>query len=152
MMNITSPATAFRWWRLPIKGIGLARMEFIINNIIKIHPMALIRFDEIKDGDNKRKIEEITMGYENKTEYFIDHLARGIAKIAASQYPNPVIVRMSDFKTNEYSGLIGGSMFEPNEDNPMLGFRGPVNITVSGTEKGLRLSAGSSEGFERKSG
>ncbi|MCK9275426.1 MAG: phosphoenolpyruvate synthase [Syntrophales bacterium] len=124
MMNIASPAAAFRWWRLPCRGIGLARMEFIINNIIKIHPMALVRFDTLKDKKAKKQIEKLTAGYGEKTEYFVDQLARGIAKIASSQYPEPVIVRMSDFKTNEYAELIGGSEFEPRENNPMLGFRG----------------------------
>ncbi|MDD3581553.1 MAG: phosphoenolpyruvate synthase [Desulfobacca sp.] len=124
MMNIGSPAAAFRWWRLPCEGIGLARMEFIINNIIKVHPMALVRFDQLKDQKARQQIEELTRGYSDKTEYFVDHLARGIAKIAASQYPEPVVVRLSDFKTNEYANLIGGQEFEPQEDNPMLGFRG----------------------------
>jgi pyruvate, water dikinase len=124
MMNIASPAAAFRWWRLPCEGIGLARMEFIINNIIKIHPMALVRYTTLKDREAKHAIDMLTRGYEDKTEYFVDHLARGIAKIAASQYPEPVIVRMSDFKTNEYAELIGGWEFEGRENNPMLGFRG----------------------------
>ena len=124
MMNIASPAGAFRWWKLPCKGIGLARMEFIINNIIKIHPMALVHPDRVEDDKAEKQINEMTRGYEDKTEYFVSHLARGIAKIAASQYPSPVIVRMSDFKTNEYANLIGGKYFEPHEDNPMLGFRG----------------------------
>lgn len=124
MMNIGEPAGAFRWWALPVKGIGLARMEFIINDIIKIHPMALVHFDELKDEKLRKQIEELTRGYADKTEYFVDHLARGIAKIAASQYPYPVIVRMSDFKTNEYANLIGGYLFEMEESNPMLGFRG----------------------------
>jgi len=124
MMNIASPAAAFRWWRLPCKGIGLARMEFIINNIIKIHPMALVRFEDLEDRKAKKEISRLTEGYADKTEYFVDHLALGIAKIAASQYPHQVIVRMSDFKTNEYADLIGGKEFEPHEHNPMLGFRG----------------------------
>lgn len=124
MMNIASPAAAFRWWRLPCQGIGLARMEFIINNIIKIHPMALVRFSHLKDKGAKKLIEKLTSGYRDKTEYFVDHLARGIGKIAASRYPDPVIVRLSDFKTNEYANLIGGREFEPIEENPMLGFRG----------------------------
>jgi pyruvate,water dikinase len=124
MMNIASPAAAFRWWRLPCQGIGLARMEFIINNVIKIHPLALIRFDEVEDESARQEIERLTRGYDDKSEYFVDHLARGIAKIGASQYPHRVIVRMSDFKTNEYADLIGGSAFEPAEENPMLGFRG----------------------------
>lgn len=124
MMNVGDPDAAFRWWRLPTHGIGLARMEFIINNFIKIHPMALVRFDQLTDEKAKRTIAKLTTGYTDKTEYFVEHLARGIARIAASQYPEPVIVRMSDFKTNEYANLIGGHEFEPKEENPMLGFRG----------------------------
>jgi pyruvate,water dikinase len=124
MMNISSPAAAFRWWRLPTGGIGLARMEFIINNIIQIHPMALGHFDNLKDKEVRQQVARLTRGYDDKMEYFVDHLTQGIAKIAASQYPNPVIVRMSDFKTNEYANLIGGKQFEPDEENPMLGFRG----------------------------
>ncbi len=113
MMNVAEPAAAFRWWRLPCRGIGLARMEFIINNAIKIHPMALVRFDSLEDKKARRQIEELTWGYEDKPEYFVEHLARGIARIAAAQYPEPVVVRMSDFKTNEYADLIGGRQFEP---------------------------------------
>jgi pyruvate,water dikinase len=124
MMNIGSPAAAFRWWRLPCEGIGLARLEFIISNLIRIHPLALVKFEELKDREVKKQIEALTRGYAEKTDYFVENLARGIAKIAASQYPEPVIVRMSDFKTNEYANLIGGQEFEPEEENPMLGFRG----------------------------
>ena len=124
MMNISSPAAAFRWWRLPVKGIGLARMEFIVNNIIQIHPMALAHLDQVKTKTARRRIEKLTRGYEDKTEYFVDNLAQGIGRIAASRYPDPVIVRMSDFKTNEYANLIGGKAFEPAEENPMLGLRG----------------------------
>lgn len=124
MMNIASPGAAFRWWRLPAKGIGLARMEFIINNIIKIHPLALVHYQEIEDRKTREQIDGLTRGYPDKTAYFVDHLAQGIAAIAASQYPEPVILRLSDFKTNEYAALIGGSAYEPDENNPMLGFRG----------------------------
>ncbi len=124
MINIASPAGAARWWRLPVHGIGLARMEFIINNIIKIHPRALVDFDDLEDMQLKDRIARLTRGYDDRTEYFVEHLARGIAMIAASQYPEKVIVRMSDFKTNEYADLIGGYLYEPEEDNPMLGFRG----------------------------
>jgi pyruvate, water dikinase len=124
MLNVAEPSASFRWWRLPCRGVGLARMEFIINNIIKVHPMALVRFDELEDRKAKRRIEELTEGYPDKPEYFVDILARGIARIGASQHPHPVIVRLSDFKTNEYAGLIGGAEFEPKEENPMLGFRG----------------------------
>ncbi|MFO8082242.1 MAG: phosphoenolpyruvate synthase [Armatimonadota bacterium] len=124
MINIASPTGAARWWRLPVKGIGLARMEFIINNIIQIHPRALVDFETLEDLDLKDRIAKMTRAYDDKTEYFVEHLARGIAMIAASQYPEKVIVRMSDFKTNEYADLIGGHLYEPEEDNPMLGFRG----------------------------
>lgn len=139
MMNIASPDAAFRWWRLPCEGIGLARMEFIINNVIKIHPMALIHLDELEDKDARQQIQQLTQGYEDKTEYFIDNLARGIAKIAAAQYPNPVIVRMSDFKTNEYADLIGGQQFEPEEANPMLGFRGASRYYSDRYREGFAL-------------
>jgi len=139
MMNISSPAAAFQWWRLPCNGIGLARMEFIINNIIKIHPMALVHFDDLEDSKVKHQIRELTEGYEDKTAYFVDHLAQGIAKIAASQYPNPVIVRMSDFKTNEYANLIGGKQFEPEEENPMLGFRGASRYYSERYREGFTL-------------
>ena len=124
MMNMASPEAAFRWWKLPAQGIGLARMEFIISDFIKIHPMALVHPERIQNKNERKAIEEITAGYKDKKDYFIDRLARGIAKIAASQHPNPVIVRMSDFKTNEYANLLGGRAFEPEEDNPMIGFRG----------------------------
>jgi len=139
MMNMASPAASFRWWRLPADGIGLARMEFIINNIIKIHPMALVRFDDLQDRDAQRHIAALTDGYEDKTEYFVDHLARGIARIAASQFPAPVIVRMSDFKTNEYANLIGGRQFEPAEENPMLGFRGASRYYSDRYREGFAL-------------
>jgi pyruvate,water dikinase len=124
MFNLAAPDAALRWWRLPVHGVGLARMEFIVNDVIKIHPVALARFDELEDPAARKQIEELTAGYADKTEYFVEHLARGIATIAASQYPDPAIVRMSDFKTNEYAKLIGGAQFEPHEENPMLGFRG----------------------------
>ena len=139
MMNIASPAAAFRWWRLPAQGIGLARMEFIINNIVKIHPMALIHYDELKDREAWQQIRDITKGYEDKKAYFVENLAQGIGKIAASQYPHPVIVRMSDFKTNEYANLIGGQEFEPTEDNPMLGFRGASRYYSDRYKEGFAL-------------
>ena len=124
MVNIASPAAALRWWRLPAKGIGLARMEFIINNIIKIHPMALVHFDEVKERAARRQIDLLTRGFPDREAYFVDTLARGIGKIAAPHYPYPVIVRLSDFKSNEYAHLIGGAQFEISEENPMLGLRG----------------------------
>lgn len=124
MLNLANPAAAFRWWRLPADGVGLARMEFVVSNHIKVHPMALVHYDTLKDEEAKHAIAELTRGYDNKTEYFVDRLARGLARIAAAFHPKPVIVRMSDFKTNEYANLIGGTAFEPREENPMLGFRG----------------------------
>jgi pyruvate, water dikinase len=124
MLNLANPAAAIRWWRLPADGIGLVRMEFVINNHIKVHPMALVRYATLKDEEAKRRIAELTAGYQDKTEYFVDRLARALARIAAAQHPAPAIIRMSDFKTNEYANLIGGAEFEPKEENPMLGFRG----------------------------
>lgn len=124
MLNLANPAAAFRWWRLPSDGVGLARMEFVVSNHIKIHPMALVHFDALKDDAAKETIAAMTAGYADKTEYFVERLTRGLARIAAAHQPKPVIVRMSDFKTNEYANLIGGTSFEPVEANPMLGFRG----------------------------
>jgi pyruvate,water dikinase len=124
MLNVANPSAAFRWWRLPADGVGLARMEFIISNHIKVHPMALIRFDDVTDQAARAEIERLTAGYDTKAGYFVDKLSRGIARIAAAQYPKPVIVRMSDFKTNEYAELLGGAAFEPHEENPMIGWRG----------------------------
>jgi len=124
MMNMANPAAALRWWQLPSDGVGLARMEFIINQHIKIHPLALLRPDEVSDEDERAQIATMTAGWDDKAEYFVDRLARGIARIAAGSHPRPVIVRMSDFKTNEYADLIGGRAFEPAEANPMLGWRG----------------------------
>jgi len=139
MLNIASPGAAMSWWRLPTEGIGLARMEFIINNIIKIHPMALINYDRLKDKETRKQIREMTRNYKKKTDYFVDLLARGIAKIAATQYPHPVIVRMSDFKTNEYANLIGGQEFEPVESNPMIGWRGASRYYAEGYRAGFEL-------------
>ncbi len=124
MLNLANPSAAFRWWHLPTDGVGLARMEFVINNAIKVHPLALTRFDDLKDDAARAEIETMTKGYANKPDYFVDHLARGLSRIAAFCFPKPVIVRMSDFKTNEYANLLGGRQFEPTEENPMIGFRG----------------------------
>ncbi|CAN6634929.1 hypothetical protein TRVA0_015S00232 [Trichomonascus vanleenenianus] len=124
MLNLGDPASAYRWWRLPADGIGLARMEFVVSNAIKIHPMALVHFDQLKDADAVREITRLTTGYDSKPDYFVDKLSRGFAALCASVYPKPAIIRMSDFKTNEYANLIGGAQFEPKEENPMLGFRG----------------------------
>lgn len=124
MLNLANPGSAFRWWRMPSDGIGLARMEFVVSNAIRVHPMALVHFDRLKDEAAKAEIAALTAGYDDKTDYFVDKLARGLARLAAAVHPKPVIVRMSDFKTNEYAGLLGGAEFEPDEENPMIGFRG----------------------------
>lgn len=124
MVNVASPAAAFRWWRLPTSGVGLARMEFIISNLIQAHPMALIHPEQVKDREARKHIEALTTGFADGRAYFVETLARGIARIAAAYHPRPVIVRMSDFKSNEYAHLVGGAGFEPAEENPMLGFRG----------------------------
>ncbi len=124
MLNLANPAAAFRWWRIPADGVGLARMEFVVGNHIKVHPMALVHFDTLRDEEARAGIAALTASYDDKEEYFVDRLSRGLGRIAAAYYPKPVIVRMSDFKTNEYAGLIGGAEFEPEEENPMLGFRG----------------------------
>ena len=124
MVNLANPSAAFRWWRLPADGVGLARMEFIVSNHIKVHPMALVRFDAVRDRRTRAAIEALTQGYPSREEYFVDTLARGLARLAAAYHPKPAIVRMSDFKTNEYAELLGGADFEPAEENPMLGWRG----------------------------
>ncbi len=139
MLNVADPAAALRWWRLPADGVGLARMEFIVENHIKAHPMALVRFDQVTDEDARREIESLTRGYDDKGEFFVHTLARGIARIAASRYPDPVIVRMSDFKTNEYAKLIGGSGFEPDEENPMIGWRGASRYHSESYREGFLL-------------
>jgi pyruvate,water dikinase len=124
MLNVAMPDGAMRWWQLPVAGIGLTRMEFIIASQIRVHPMALLKPEAIEDQGVLDEISGLTRDYEVPAEYFVDVLAMGIGKIAASQYPKPVIVRMSDFKSNEYRGLLGGEYFEPREENPMLGLRG----------------------------
>ncbi len=124
MMNLANPEEAFALSFIPNDGVGLARMEFIINTYIKIHPLALINFAQLADATAKAEIEKLTAGYTDKPQFFIDKLAQGIAMIAAAFYPKDVILRLSDFKTNEYANLIGGKAYEPAEENPMLGFRG----------------------------
>ena len=139
MMNVGNPEDAFKLSFIPNEGVGLAREEFIINSYIKIHPLALIHFNELKDLTVKKEIEELTYGYEDKREYFIDKLAQGIAKIASAFYPKPVILRMSDFKSNEYANLIGGKEFEPEEDNPMIGWRGASRYYKGNYVEGFAL-------------
>ncbi len=124
MLNVAEPARAFEFSFVPNDGVGLAREEFIVNNYIKIHPQALLNFDKLTDKKLKSKIAALTVEYKNKTDFFVGELAEGIARIGAAFYPKDVIVRLSDFKTNEYVNLIGGKDYEPKEDNPMIGWRG----------------------------
>jgi pyruvate,water dikinase len=124
MMNLGNPEEAFALSFIPNDGVGLAREEFIISNFIKVHPLALIDYAKLTDAATRAQIDQLTVGYENKPQFFIDRLAQGVAMIAAAFYPKDVILRLSDFKTNEYANLIGGKAYEPSEENPMIGFRG----------------------------
>jgi pyruvate,water dikinase len=124
MLNVASPDLAFNFSHLPNSGVGLAREEFIINNYIQVHPLALMKHRELNDPELTSRIETLITGYENEEDFFIKKLAYGISKIAAAFYPNEVIVRFSDFKSNEYYNLLGGKYFEPHEENPMIGWRG----------------------------
>jgi pyruvate,water dikinase len=124
MINLGDPDQAFALAFLPNDGVGLAREEFIISSNIRVHPMALIRFDALPDGPAKEQIADLTRGYPNKADYFVDRLAESVGQISAAFYPKDVIVRLSDFKTNEYASLLGGEAIEPREENPMIGFRG----------------------------
>lgn len=139
MMILGDPEQAFHLSFMPNRGIGLMRLEFIISNSIKIHPMALVKFNELKNQDTKSEIEALTLQYKNKEDYFVDELAQAVSTIAAAFYPNDVIVRMSDFKSNEYANLIGGQEFEPKEDNPMLGFRGASRYYDPRYKEGFEL-------------
>lgn len=123
-LNVGNPERAFSFQSIPNSGVGLARLEFLISNTIGIHPKALLEFDTLEDSDLKEHIAQKTMAYDSPVEYYIERLKEGIATIAAAFYPKPVIVRLSDFKSNEYANLLGGPLYEPHEENPMLGFRG----------------------------
>ncbi|KTC76085.1 phosphoenolpyruvate synthase [Legionella birminghamensis] len=124
MLNVGNPERAFAFQSIPNSGVGLARLEFLISNSIGVHPKALLQFDQLQDENLKEHISRKTAAYESPVEFYIERLKEGIATIAAAFYPKPVIVRLSDFKSNEYANLIGGDLFEPHEENPMLGFRG----------------------------
>ena len=139
MMNLGNPEQAFEQSFIPNDGVGLAREEFIINSHIKIHPNALIDYDKLSDKNLKKKIDDLTFGYKDKKQFYIDKLAEGIAMIAAAFYPKDVIVRMSDFKTNEYRNLIGGELYEPTEDNPMIGWRGASRYYKEAFRKSFEL-------------
>ena len=139
MMIVGDPANAFKLSFYPNDGVGLMRIEFIITHSIQIHPMALVKFSELKDEAVKEQIELLTHHYPDKKRYFVDELAQGVATIAAAFYPKDVIVRMSDFKTNEYANLIGGKDFEPKEENPMIGFRGASRYYSDLYKEGFQL-------------
>jgi pyruvate,water dikinase len=139
MYILGDPDQAFQLSRYPNDGVGLMRLEFIITNAIKIHPMALVRYNSLKDLTAKKEIESLTVGYTNKENYFVDTLARAVGTIAAAFYPKDVIVRMSDFKTNEYANLLGGKEFEPKEENPMIGFRGASRYYHNAYKEGFGL-------------
>jgi pyruvate,water dikinase len=136
---IGEPEKAFQLSFFPNDGVGLMRLEFIINNYVQIHPMALVKFEQVLDESDRVKIKNLTKAYPRKEQYFVDKLAEGVATIAAAFYPKEVIVRMSDFKTNEYAGLIGGKYFEPHEENPMIGFRGASRYYNKLYKEGFRL-------------
>jgi pyruvate, water dikinase len=129
LMNVGNPEEAFRLAAIPCDGVGLARLEFIIANQIKVHPLALLHFDQLKEGKDKRAIATLSHNYPRKSDYFVEGLAHGIGTIAAAFYPKPVVIRLSDFKSNEYANLLGGRGFEPKEENPMLGWRGASRYT-----------------------
>lgn len=139
MLIVGDPDKAFRLSFYPNDGVGLMRIEFIITHLVQVHPMALVKFNELKDPAVKEQIQAITKHYGDKEKYFVDQLAMGIASIAAAFYPKPVIVRMSDFKTNEYANLVGGKDFEPEEENPMIGFRGASRYYHDLYKDGFRL-------------
>lgn len=139
MLNLADPSAAMRWWRLPADGGGLTRMEFVIANEIRVHPMALVDPAAIEDEGERRQIAELVREHDSPADYFVDRLARSLSRIAAVHFPRPAIVRMSDFKSNEYASLIGGSVFEPSEENPMLGFRGAARYCSDRYRPGFAL-------------
>ncbi len=139
MMNLGNPEQAFNLSFIPNDGIGLAREEFIINSYIKIHPLALLNYKKLKDRKAKKRINGLTYGYKDKAQYYVDKLAEGIAMLASAFYPKDVILRFSDFKSNEYANLIGGKEFEPSEDNPMIGWRGASRYYDKKFEKAFAL-------------
>jgi pyruvate, water dikinase len=139
MLIAGNPELAFHQSSLPNDGVGLARMEFIITEHIKAHPMALLHPERVQDETERRMLQALTRGYERPVDFFVERLAEGVGTIAAAFYPKPVIVRMSDFKTNEYAGLLGGRWFEPREENPMLGFRGASRYAHPAYTEGFAL-------------
>lgn len=139
MMNVGNPEEAFALSFIPNDGVGLAREEFIISTYIKVHPLALLNYDRLDDAAVKAEIDRLTVGYADKAQFFVDKLAQGVAMIAAAFYPKDVIVRLSDFKSNEYASLVGGRGYEPTEENPMIGFRGASRYYDSRYQAGFAL-------------
>src|SRR3989344_7619509 len=137
MINVGQPDEAFQISMIPNDGVGRAREEFVIANHIRIHPLALLQFATLKDKKAKKQIAELTIGYRDKAQYFIDKLAEGMGLVAAAFYPKDVIIRLSDFKTNEYANLIGGAAFEPLESNPMIGWGGGPRPPAQADRAGL---------------
>ncbi|MEZ4484028.1 MAG: phosphoenolpyruvate synthase [Syntrophotaleaceae bacterium] len=152
MLNLGDPSQAYSLARIPNDGVGLARLEFIINNHIKAHPIALLHPERVSDANERRRLAELTAGYADGGEFFIDQLAQGVATIAAAFYPNDVIVRMSDFKSNEYANLLGGRDFEPDESNPMIGFRGASRYYDERYREGFLLECRAMQRARREMG
>jgi pyruvate,water dikinase len=151
MMNLGNPDMAFSLASLPVDGIGLARMEFIINTAIKVHPMALIHPEKV-DESTRKEIDQLTAPYESPENFFVKALSEGVASIASAVYPNPCVVRLSDFKTNEYASLLGGKFFEAEEANPMIGFRGASRYTHPDYEEGFALECAAMKRVREKMG
>lgn len=138
MLNLADPAAAFRWWQLPADGVGLARLEFVVAHQVRVHPMALVHPERLT-AEDRRRVDALTDGFPDRTDYFVDRVASGIAQLAASRWPDPVVVRTSDFKTNEYARLVGGQPFEPDEANPMIGWRGASRYYDARYREGFAL-------------
>ncbi|MFW5708079.1 MAG: phosphoenolpyruvate synthase, partial [Bacteroidota bacterium] len=139
MLILADPSMAYSYSGYPVKGVGLMRLEFVINNAIQIHPLALSGYDSLKDNQARKKIRKLTSSYDDKRSFFVEKLAEGVAQIAAAFYPREVIVRMTDFKSNEYANLVGGKEFEPDEENPMLGFRGASRYYSEQYKEGFKM-------------
>ena len=151
MMNVANPERAFDFAMLPNAGVGLARLEMIIASHIGVHPKALLEYDK-QTAETKKKIDERMAGYSDPVQFYVDRLAEGIATITAAFAPNPVIVRLSDFKSNEYANLIGGDNYEPHEENPMIGFRGASRYVDASFKRLLRARMPRDEESARRNG
>jgi len=152
MLVLSDPDKAYEWSFYPNGGVGLMRLEFLIANVIQIHPMACVRFDELGSPEERQQINSLTEGYQDKASYFVDRLSQGIATMAAAFYPKDVIVRFSDFKTNEYASLLGGRAFEEHEENPMIGFRGASRYYHERYRDGFALECRAIDWVRRKMG